>query len=136
MSTIIQDTPISGKQMAFGGPSIHKLWSMEWMKEALDFVEGGEGLREVARIYHVLVETLRCQVTGAVSINCRPGPGTVLTKVEDAVAKYLVTMCDMGYGLTRDIVMNLAYRIVEKSGRKHPFTGKSAGRLWFEGFVR
>ena len=32
--------------------------------------------------------------------------------------------------------MNLAYRIVEKTGRAHPFTGESAGRSWFEGFMR
>ena len=122
--------------MAFGGPSKRKLWSMESMKEALDFVEGGGGLREAARTYNVPVETLRRRVTGAVSIDCRPGPETVLTKEEDAVAKYLVTMCDMGYGLTREIVVNLAYTIAEQSGRKHPFTGESAGRSWFEGFMR
>ncbi len=103
----------------------------------LDFVEGGGGLREAARTYNVLVETLRRRVTGAVSIDCRPGPGTVLTKEEeDAVVKYLISMCDMGYGLTREIVMNWAFRIVEKSGRAHPFTGESAGRSWFMGFIQ
>ncbi len=81
--------------MAFGVPSKRKLWSMESMKETLDFVEGGGGLREAARTYNVPVETLRRRVTGAVSIDCRPGPGTVLTKEEDAVVKYLISMCDM-----------------------------------------
>ena len=45
--------------MAFGVPSKRKLWSMESMKEALDFVECGGGLREAVRTYNVPVETLR-----------------------------------------------------------------------------
>ena len=82
--------------MAFGVPSKRKLWSVESMKEALDFVEGGGGLREAARAYNVPEETLRRRVTGTVSIDCRPDPETVHTKEEeDADAKYLVTMCVM-----------------------------------------
>uniref|UniRef100_A0A1X7TTS3 HTH CENPB-type domain-containing protein n=1 Tax=Amphimedon queenslandica TaxID=400682 RepID=A0A1X7TTS3_AMPQE len=45
-------------------------------------------------------------------------------------------MADMGYGVNREIVMRIAYTIVEKTGRKHSFTGDSAGRSWFEGFRR
>ncbi len=45
-------------------------------------------------------------------------------------------MADMGYGLTREMVMHIAYTIAEKSNRKHPFSGESAGRLWFQGFKR
>ena len=43
-------------------------------------------------------------------------------------------MADMGYGLSRETVTSIAYMIVERSGRKHPFTGKAAGRSWFDGF--
>ena len=40
----------------------------------------------------------------------------------------------MGFGLTREDVMCVAYTIAEKSGRKHPFKDGKAGRGWFEGF--
>ena len=43
-------------------------------------------------------------------------------------------MCDMGFGLTRQDVMRIAYSIVEKSGREHPFSNGMAGRAWFDGF--
>lgn len=42
----------------------------------------------------------------------------------------------MGYGLTREGVMGLAYSIVERAKRPHPFQNGSAGRAWFEGFMR
>ena len=115
-----------------------KLWSQDAMKEAvLSVSERGKGLREASRMYNVPVETLRRRVTGAVEIECKPGPPTVLTKEEELkVYEYLVSMADMGYGLTRDVVMQLAYVIAEKSHRKHPFTGESAGRSWLDGFRR
>ena len=37
-------------------------------------------------------------------------------------------------GLTSEDVMQMAYVIVDKSGRTHPFTNGKAGRGWFEGF--
>ena len=43
-------------------------------------------------------------------------------------------MCDTGFGLNRQDVMQVAYSIVEKSGREHPFTYGMAGRAWFDGF--
>ncbi|XP_011403892.1 PREDICTED: uncharacterized protein LOC100636228 [Amphimedon queenslandica] len=45
-------------------------------------------------------------------------------------------MADMGYGVNRETVTRIAYTIVEKNGRKHLFTGESAGRSWFKGFQR
>ncbi len=44
------------------------------------------------------------------------------------VFRYVVTMTDMEYGLTRDIVMSIVYSTAEKSHGKHPFSGESAGR--------
>ena len=42
-------------------------------------------------------------------------------------------MSEMGFGLNRETVMEMAYKIVDKTGRKHPFKN---GRAWFEGFQR
>ena len=64
-----------------------KLWSEESMKEAVALVP----LRKASRQYNVPVETLRRQVSGgAVSMECKPGPSTVLTKEEEeCLAKYV-----------------------------------------------
>ena len=107
------------------------------MEEALKSVRNESmGLREAARAYNVPVETLRRRVAGVVSIDCRSGPPTVLTSEEEArLAEYCVSMADMGFGLTREGIMAMAYAIVEKTGRNHPFKSGHAGRGWYESFM-
>ena len=105
------------------------------MVAAVRSVEDGKGLRETARLYNVPVETLRRRVTGSVSLECRPGPPTVLTGEEESrLAQYIVDMADMGFGLGKEDVMHVAYLIAEKLGRRHPFMNGMAGRNWFDGF--
>ena len=79
---------------------------------------------------------LRRRVNGTVAIGCRPGPKTVLTEEEETRLATYLEMSDKGYGLTSEGVMGLAYSIVEKAKRPHLFHNGSAGRAWFEGFVR
>lgn len=106
------------------------------MKAAVQSVNSGEtSLRAAARLYNVPVETLRRRTTGLVEIECRPGPPTIFSKEEeDQLAKYLTDMADMGFGLSREDVMALAFNIAEKTGKTHPFKGGFAGRGWYEGF--
>lgn len=115
-----------------------KLWSLDSMAAALRDVENGtKGLREAARAYHVPVETLRRRATGQVSLDCRSGPSTTLTKEEEkALAEYCIKMSDIGFGLGREDVMRAAFAIVEKSGRPHSFKNGMAGRGWWEGYMR
>ena len=91
-----------------------KLWTEISMQAAVSCVlEEGKSLRDAARLYNVPVETLRRRVNGSVTMDCKPGPTTVLTKEEDKVAEYLIAMADMGYGLSRETVMSIAYTIAE-----------------------
>ena len=114
------------------------LWSDESMQAAVNSIlYDNRGLREAARLYNIPVETLRRHVNGSVEVGARPGPATILTdEEEDMLVKYLVEMADMGYGLTRNTVMELAFNIVQKSEQKNPFRGGKAGRAWLEGFQR
>lgn len=106
------------------------------MVAAVDSVSSGKtGLREAARLYNLPVETLRRRVVGINEVSCRPGPPTVLSEeVEDQLARYLMQMADMGYGLTREAVMVMAFKLAEKTNARHPFKDGSAGRAWFDGF--
>ena len=114
------------------------LWTEESMEAAINSIRHeSKGLREAARLYNIPVETLRRYANGSVEAGYRPGPSTVLTdEKEDKLASYLVQMADMGFGLSRDTVMAMAFTIVEKSQRKHPFRDGKAGRAWFDGFRR
>ena len=81
------------------------------------------------------METLRRRVLGEVDVVCRPGPPTVLTSIEEErLAVYIADMAEMGFGLSREDVLRLAFKIVDDSGRQHPFTDGLAGRAWFDGF--
>ena len=94
------------------------LWSDESMQSAVDSIlHDNIGLREAARLYNIPVETLRRHVNGSVEVGARPGPATILTdeEEEDMLVKNLVEMADMGYGLTRKTVIELAFTIVQKS---------------------
>ena len=114
-----------------------KLWSDESMIAATSSVlQDNLGVRESARLYNVPYETLRRRVNGSVKPGCKPGPGTILTEEEDQLVRYLLDMAEMGFGLNRETVMCLAYKIVEKIPRKHPFKDEKAGRAWFDGFRR
>lgn len=106
----------------------HKLWSEERMLAATNsVVHDNMSLREASRLYNVPFETL----------SCKPGPSTVLSEEEEELlARYLIGMLEMGFGLSRDTVMCLAYNIAEKTDRKHPFKNEKASRAWFDGFRR
>ena len=105
------------------------------MEAAVKSVKEGMGLREASRLYNVPVETLRRRVTGAVDLGCRPGPFTILTVEEETkLAEYVVMMADMGFGLSREDLQVTAFRIVDQSGRSHPFRNGMAGPAWLNGF--
>ena len=114
-----------------------KQWDAGSMEEASKAVKSEQmSLREAARKYNVPVETLRRRTAGLVSLDCRPGPPTILTSEEETrLAQYCIVMADMGFGLTREGVMAMAYAIVDKTGRDHPFKEGYAGRGWYEGFM-
>ena len=55
-------------------------------------------------------------------LTTKPGPKTVLSKEEeDLIFWHCITMSEMGYGIGRDDLMVVGFRVVEKSGRPHPF---------------
>ena len=115
-----------------------KLWTEESMSAAVDSIlNDNKGLREAARLYNIPVETLRRHASGMVLDGCKPGPSTILTEEEEQqFAAYLIDMADMGFGLSQYAVMEMAFTIVDKAQRKHPFKDGKAGRAWFEGFRR
>ena len=71
------------------------------MAAALQDVNGGMGVQEAARLYNLPFKTLRRRVVEKVSLECRSGPSTALTKYEEEeLASYCVKMADMGFGLS------------------------------------
>ena len=105
------------------------------MVAAVGYVNEENSLRGASRLYNVPLETLRRRVLGIVDVTCNPGPCTVLTiEEEDRLVQYSLEMADRGFGLTPEDIRRLAYIIVSRSGRPHPFQNGMAGRAWMEGF--
>ena len=83
------------------------------------------GLCEASRHYNIPVETIRKRVNGSVKMGCRPGPSTILTEEEeDKLVSYLITMADMGYGIRRETVMEMAFTIAARA--THSRKGRQA----------
>ena len=59
------------------------------MIDKVKSVEEGKGLGEAARLYNVPVETLCRRVQGTVTMDCKPGPATILTKEEEDAVCFL-----------------------------------------------
>ena len=94
-------------------------------------------IREASKLYNVPFETLRRHVNDSVIPGCRPGPATVLTEEEEErLASYLIQMAQMGFGLSQEAVMSLAFKIIDTTQRKYPFRDQKAGCAWFDGFCR
>ena len=114
-----------------------KLWQEDAMKEAVAFVQDGNSLRRAARLYNVPVETLRRRVNGMVTLDCKPGPSTILTREEEqCLVGYVIEMADRGFGLKSEDLMRTAYTIMERSGRPNPFSNGMAGKGWLEAFKK
>ena len=106
------------------------------MNSAVLFCKNKNGtMREASRKYNVPLTTLSRIVHEIVLIGCKPGVGPVLGElVEARLASYISDMADMGFGLSREDVMVLAFEIAENSGIDHPFKNGAAGRKWLDGF--
>ena len=118
------------------GVKRRRQWTQESMVAGVRAVAEGMGLREASRLYNLPIETLKRRTTGQIPLEAKPGPTTVLTEEEESkLYEYCIKMADMGFGLSQEDLRHISFRIVEASGRKHPFTNEMAGRAWYSGFV-
>ena len=106
------------------------------MVSAIASCSQGTSIRDAAKMYNVPPTSLYRRVKGLVAANCKPGPQPYLPVfAEDRLVNYIVSMSDMGFGLSRQDIMRLAYEVAEKSGISHPFKNGAAGRKWFDNFM-
>ena len=119
--------------MACSADRKRKLWSEESMDTAKNGVQNENMTnREASKLYNVPFKILRRRVNGTVGSGCKPGPATVLTTAEEEhLESYLIQMADMGFGLSHETVMCLAFKIVDATQQN-----QKAGRTWFGGFRR
>ena len=62
----------------------------------------------------------------------RRGPAPILTQEEEEkLVEYAAHMAQIGYGCTREQILDIVAKIVAKDGRVNPFTNGRPGRKWW-----
>ena len=94
-------------------------------------------LRKASLRYGIPKITLSLYVNEKLEFGSRRGPASVLTREEESkIVEYAVHMAEIGYGCTRDQVLDVVAKIVLKDGRSHPFTNGRPGRKWWSLFKK
>ena len=76
-------------------------------------------------------------MNGKLQFGGRPGPASVLTPEEERkLVDYAVHMAQIGYGCTREQILNIVAQIVAEDGRQNPFINGRPGRKWWSLFKK
>ena len=98
-------------------PSTYRDWSDISMREALDAIHNGMSVSKASVMYGIPRTTLNDHKLGKVKPGVKAGPPSLLsTAEEDDLVKFLLTSADIGYGRTRNEVLNIASRLLARKG--------------------
>ena len=93
-------------------------------------------MRSVAFKYGIPPTTLHDHVSGKCSKVGAGGP-TVMTYAEEReIALTCMTLADMGYGLTRDVVAGIVHDYLCENAIPNPFTEGVPGKDWWQRFMK
>ena len=93
--------------------------------------------RKAASMFHVPKSMLYLYDTGKIEVGAKQGPPTVLTAAEEErLVQYAVHMSRIGYGRTKEQILNVVQALVKEDGRPNPFTNDRPGKRWWELFKK
>ena len=115
----------------------HK-WTKEELTEGVVLVtEHGKSLREAAAVTGIPKSTLGDYVTGRREIGATKGPPTILTTAEETqLANWAKDMASIGYGCTKEQILQAVHKIVVADNRPNTFTDNRPGKKWWTGFLK
>ena len=114
-----------------------KGYSVENLKSAIVEAQAGESsVRAVAKKYGIPSSTLHDHVHDT-SKQIGAGGPTVLQKSEEKeIAVACVSLAEMGFGITRELVEVVLFDYIKENDIPNPFNGGVPGRDWWQGFMR
>ena len=102
------------------------------LSNALADVKDGSSM--LTRKYGILPSILKTTYQG--SLRRSVGP-TVLTAAEErGIVQTCITLADMGFGVTRELVAKIVRDYVQENGIANPFTDGVPGRDWWLWFLK
>ena len=99
---------------------VRKRYSDETLAHAVDMIKSKSmSLRQAASTFQIPKSTLSNKVNDKTPIGCRPGPATILTPAEEKhLADWAIHMAKIGFGRTRDELLDKVQTILKEDGRK------------------
>lgn len=113
-------------------------WSQDDLINAVhDIREKKISYREAEAAYGIPKSTLYDYSTGKVEFGARPGPLSILTAAEEQIiVEYAIEMSRIGYGKTREQILEMVKKIIDKDGRPNPFKDNMPGKKWWQLFMK
>ena len=109
----------------------------ETIKQAIADVQGGQArsMRAAALKYGIPKSTLHDHLSGKSKKVCAGGPTVFTPSEEQDIVLSCVTLADMGYGVTKDVVDAVIYDYLRETKKPNPFTGGVPGHDWWRRFL-
>ncbi|XP_063217110.1 uncharacterized protein LOC134527951 [Bacillus rossius redtenbacheri] len=114
-------------------------WTAESMKEALNAMAMGRGLREVARSFGIPVSTLKDRCKSGRSHEASLGRNSVFSAAQEKeLTNHIITMARMFHGITPVDLRRIAFEFTEKNSIRNNFNASSrtAVKDWLRGFLK
>ncbi|XP_026465236.1 uncharacterized protein LOC113367875 [Ctenocephalides felis] len=110
----------------------------ETLEKALKEIRDGTlSVYKASRTYKIPNQTLYDKIHGKYKKQGRAGAPAVLTpEEENLIVEWVITMAQMGFPVTKDILLNSRHKLVAELGRSNKFKEGYPGRHWYEGFLR
>ena len=113
-----------------------RLWSENKLQEAVKAIQMGMALCRASEFYGILKSTLSDKVSGHTPLSRKKGPEPVLSReLEDRIEKWLIMMARIGYGQTKNDILNKVQELVKKMGIPTPFPDAQPSDKWYHLFM-
>ena len=113
-----------------------KPYTAKDLSNALAEIKEGSSIRLVASKFGIPPTTLHDHISGK-SSKVGAGGVTVLTRSEEReIALTCMTLADIGYGLTREVVGAVVHDYLHENSIPNPFTDGVPGKDWWRKFLK
>lgn len=108
------------------------------LQSAVDAVKSKSmGYLKASKVFKVPRPTIFDKVKEKSVIDCRTGPNTTLSVDEEKrLADWLVDMSKIGYGRSKQELLDIVQKIIQADSRSTRFKDQRPGKDWYYGFMR
>ncbi|KAL0852380.1 hypothetical protein ABMA28_000577 [Loxostege sticticalis] len=118
------------------GKKYDKKYTEQELMLAIAAIKNGMPKKEAARVFNIPRATLQFRINNDI-VNAKPGPPTVLTKVEEeTIVEWIVASSKKGFPRRKEDVLHSVERFLEKAPRPNVFINNKPGEGWYKLFLK